>query len=96
MKVRYTLRNRQVLRHCIDHPGRGKPYSIRSLAETAGVNRSTIGHLASGERDDVDMDDAHSIAEALGVAVLILFMPPASPNPIETTMNHSPAKEIAA
>jgi hypothetical protein len=79
----------------MDHPGRGTPFSIRSLAKESCVNRSTIGHLLTGERDDIEMDDAHAVTEALGVAVLVLFMPPSSPNPIESTADPYALKEIA-
>lgn len=72
----------------MDHPGRGKPYSIRELAETVGLpHHALIGHLLTGERKDCDMDVAHSIAEAVGVAVLVLFAPPATPNRSASTLN---------
>jgi DNA-binding XRE family transcriptional regulator len=71
----------------MDHPGRGVPYSVRTLAQAAGVSRSLIGHLLTGERDDCDMKGAHAIAEVVGVAVLVLFAPPASPNLADPDMN---------
>ncbi|MFF7308104.1 helix-turn-helix domain-containing protein [Streptomyces sp. NPDC008137] len=60
-------------------PGRGVPYTVRSLAEASGVSRSQVGHLVSGKRRSLDVNEAHAVAEALGVAVLVLFMPPSSP-----------------
>ncbi|MEU3613411.1 helix-turn-helix transcriptional regulator [Streptomyces sp. NPDC006872] len=60
-------------------PGRGKPYTVRDLAEASGVSRSQVGRLHSGDLDHLDVIDAHAIAEALGVGVLVLFMPPSSP-----------------
>lgn len=81
MKPRYALRRADVLRYCMEHPGRGAPYSVRSLAKAAGVSRALVGHLLTGEREDASADDAHAISEAVGVAVLVLFAPPASPNP---------------
>lgn len=79
-RIRYTLRNRELLRQLMDHPGRGTPYTVRSLAEASGCSRGRIGHLLSGEQDSTYMDEAHAIAEAVGVAILVLFAPPVSPN----------------
>jgi transcriptional regulator with XRE-family HTH domain len=63
----------------MESPGRGVPYSVRDLADATGVSRSQIGRLLTGELDNLDVNDAHAVAEALGVAVLVLFMPPTSP-----------------
>lgn len=78
--MRYTLRSREWLQFAMKHPGRGAPYTVRSLAEAVGLSHhSLIGHLLSGERKDCSAELAHGIAEAVGVAVLTLFVPPASP-----------------
>jgi hypothetical protein len=80
LNVRYDLRDPNTLRSVMEHPGRGTPYSIRELAETVGLKgHALIGHLLTGERKDCDVAIAHAIAEAVGVAVLVLFAPPASP-----------------
>lgn len=85
MSVRYALRDPKILRHAMDHPGRGTSYSIRELAKAAGLtHHALIGHLLTGERRDCDVATAHAIAEAVGVAVLVLFAPPASPNANES------------
>lgn len=64
----------------MDHPGRGTPYTIRELAQTVGLpHHALIGHLLTGERDDCDYETARRIARAVGVAILVLFAPPASP-----------------
>lgn len=81
MGVRYDLRDKKILRWVMDHPGRGAPYTTRSLGDAIGRHHSLIGHLLTGERHDCDAVDAHAISEAVGVAVLVLFAPPASPNP---------------
>ncbi|MEU9470502.1 helix-turn-helix transcriptional regulator [Streptomyces avermitilis] len=60
-------------------PGRGVPYTVRDLADVSGVSRSQIGRLLTGDLTNLDVNDAHAVAEALGVAVLVLFMPPTSP-----------------
>lgn len=85
MRVLYRLRDRAILRFVMEHPGRGSPYSIRALADAANVPRATVGHLLQGRTESCEMEAAHTIAEALGVAVLVLFAPPASPNQTETT-----------
>lgn len=63
----------------MEHPGRGAPYTIRALADATGISRSQVGRLASGDLPDLPVNEAHQISEALGVAVLVLFMPPSSP-----------------
>jgi hypothetical protein len=79
-RVRYTLRDRDLLRRIMEHPGTGVPLSIRGLARAAECPHATIGHLLSGEQTTASMRHAHAIAEAVGVAVLVLFAPPSSPN----------------
>lgn len=51
------------------------PYSVRTLAERVGVNRSTIGYLISGKRPVVTEAVAKGVAEALEVPVEELFVP---------------------
>lgn len=79
MSVRYTLRRLGLLKEIMEAPGRGAPYTVRELADASGVSRSQIGRLLTGDLTHLDVNDAHSVSEALGVAVLVLFMPPASP-----------------
>lgn len=95
MSVRYDLRNKQILRWVMDHPGRGVPYTTRSLGDRIGRHHSLIGHLLTGERHDCDADVAHAISEAVGVAVLVLFAPPASPNPNATATDQDRQSEGA-
>jgi hypothetical protein len=80
LRVRYTLRDREMLRKLMEHPGRGAPYSTRTVATAVGCHHSLIGRLLDGTQETCDVDTAHRIAEAVGVAVLVLFAPPASPN----------------
>lgn len=77
--MRYVLRDLETFKKIMECPGRGVPYTVRDLAEASGVSRSQIGRLLTGELDNLDVNDAHSLAEAVGVAVLVLFMPPSSP-----------------
>lgn len=84
MRVRYLLRDPKILKWVMDHPGRGAPYSTRTLADAAGTfHHSLVGRLLNGAQETVEMDDAHSMSEALGVAVLVLFAPPSSPKPTD-------------
>lgn len=92
MSARYSLRDPKILRWVMDHPGRGTPYSIRQLAEAIGLSHhALIGHLLTGERSDCSTETAHRIAEALGVAVLVLFAPSASPETNESDRERNQA-----
>lgn len=76
--MRYVLRDVETFRKIMEHPGRGESYSIRELASTAQVTKSKIERLVRGDLDWLDVNEAHRVVEALGVTVLVLFMPPAS------------------
>lgn len=80
MRVRYALRDPSLLAQIMEHPGRGVPYSTRTLAKACGFHHSLVHKLLAGQQETVDMIHAHAIAEHLGVAVLVLFAPPASPD----------------
>lgn len=77
--MRYVLRDLETFKKIMECPGRGVPYTVRDLAKASGVSRSQIGRLLTGDLTNLDVNDAHAVAEALGVAVLVLFVPPASP-----------------
>lgn len=77
----------------MEHPGRGKPFSIRALAAASGVNRNTVEKLAKGTQKSADVNDAHSLVEALGVGVLVLFMPPSSPNLDDSSLESPPVEK---
>lgn len=77
--MRYVLRDLETFKKIMECPGRGVPYTVRSLAEVSGVSRSQIGRILTAELNHLDVMEAHAVAEALGVAVLVLFMPPSSP-----------------
>jgi hypothetical protein len=76
--VRYVLRDLETFKKIMEHPGRGESYSIRDLAAAAQVGKSKIERLVRGELDWLDVNEAHRVVEALGVTVLVLFMPPTS------------------
>lgn len=89
MGVRYDLKSKQILEWVMDNPGRGVPYTTRSLGKAIGRHHSLIGHLLTGERRNCDVGDAHAIARAVGVGVLVLFAPPASPETNETDLRQT-------
>ena len=80
MSRRYALRDRSILRWVMDHPGTGVAFSVRSLAQSAGCKVGVIGGLLTGRQKTAAMEDAHSISEAVGVALLVLFAPSPSPD----------------
>ena len=90
MSVRYRLRDLATFKKIMESPGRGVPYTVRDLADATGVSRSQIGRLLTGDLDNLDVNDAHAVAEALGVAVLVLFMPPSSPKQGHTDNETAP------
>jgi len=51
-----------------------RDYSVRSLADRTGLHRSTIGHLRSGFRRNINSRDAKKIAKALDCPVNALFV----------------------
>jgi hypothetical protein len=73
----------------MDHPGRGAPYSVRTLAGASGCSPGLIGSLLTGRQKTADVVDAHSLRESLGVAVLVLFAPPPSPQRDEAATDMS-------
>jgi hypothetical protein len=62
------------------YPGRGQAFSVRTLADESGVSPALIGKLLTGEQDNVDIDDAIALVEAVGSAINPLFAPPSSLN----------------
>lgn len=93
MSRRYTLRDPEKFRWVMQHPGRGAPYSVRTLAEASGCKPGLVQKLANGKQPSADVDDAHSLVEALGVAVLVLFAPPLTPNCVIATTKDDPEEE---
>lgn len=91
--ARYTLKDPDLFRRVMASPGTGKPYSVRTLAKASGCSPALIQKLASGKQDNADMDDAHALVEALGVAILVLFTPPVTPNCVTVTTDDDPQEE---
>ena len=62
-----------VITHVIEHPARGRRWSLRELADVIGCGHAFLGHLKSGVRDTVSIDLARRLAEAVGCEVSVLF-----------------------
>jgi transcriptional regulator with XRE-family HTH domain len=77
----------------MEFPGRGKPYSVRTLAEESGVSQGVIDKLLTGRQSNADVDDATALAETVGSAIFPLFAPPSSPDPNRTSRTPTPASE---
>lgn len=85
---RWTLKNREWFKWVMKNPGTGVPYSLDSLAKASGCGRGLIEKLANGSQKTADVDDALALAEAVGVTILTLFAPPATPNQVTPTTEH--------
>lgn len=90
---RWTLKNHEWFKWVMKNPGTGIPYSLDTLAEASGCGRGLIEKLANGTQKTADVDDALSLVEALGVSVLNLFAPPATPNQVIPTTDLNQQKE---
>lgn len=77
----------------MEYPGRGKPFSIRSLAEESGVSQGVIDKLLTGRQPTADVDDATALSEAVGSAIFPLFAPPSSPQLKRTSQPPTPTSE---
>lgn len=77
---RYRLEDPDLLRRLMRRTGSGAPMSVRDLAAAIDGHRSksTIGNLVSGMEAYCTPELAHRVAEAIGVNVLILFVPEVS------------------
>lgn len=73
MSNRVPLHAPETLRWIMQHPKRGTPYTVRSLADAARCKPATIGHLLVGRQLRTDETTAHRIAEALGCETSALF-----------------------
>lgn len=78
MPTRVPLHDPATLRWIMKHPGRGTPFSVRTLAAAARCNPATIGHLLSGRYRRTSEDTARRITEALGCELAAVFVPSSS------------------
>ncbi|MFF5186429.1 helix-turn-helix domain-containing protein [Streptomyces sp. NPDC000345] len=70
----YAVASSARLKTLMERTGTGEQISSRELAAEAGVAHGTIGNLMSGHQRVVPEDKAKSIADALGVKLLVLFV----------------------
>lgn len=73
--LRYKLISITLLELLMERTGTGASVSIRELAERAAVPHGTIGNLLTGEQEGVLPEAAERIAAAIGVDLLILWVP---------------------
>lgn len=73
--LRYKLVSIKLLELLMERTGTGASVSIRELAELARVPHGTIGNLLTGEQEGVLTDAAERIAAAIGVDLLVLWIP---------------------
>ena len=64
-----------LLRTLMRRTGTGARITIRTLATRTGLAVGTIGALLSGAQKDLAEDKARRIARAIGVDLLVLFIP---------------------
>ncbi|MEV8048266.1 helix-turn-helix transcriptional regulator [Streptomyces griseoluteus] len=63
------------LKMLMERTGTGESITSRALAEAAGVAHGTVGALMAGTQRAVPEDKAKSICAAIGVDLLVLFIP---------------------
>lgn len=71
----YAVVSGDRLKMLMERTGTGESITSRELATAAGVAAGTIGALMSGAQQSVPEDKAKAIAAALGVDLLVLFIP---------------------
>ncbi|MFE0651399.1 XRE family transcriptional regulator [Streptomyces sp. NPDC059534] len=71
----HRLVDPELLRLLMQRTGTGARVTIRQLGAAAGVPHGTIGNLLAGLQESVAGESAYAIAAALGVDVLVLWIP---------------------
>lgn len=71
----YAVDSSDRLKLLMERTSTGQPITSRGLASAAGVAHGTIGALMSGTQRVVPEDKAKAITGALGVDLLVLFVP---------------------
>jgi hypothetical protein len=92
-RPRYTLKSAEAFKWFMENPWTGKPFTVRSLAETVNVSPGLIQKLASGTQDNADVLVAHALVRAFGCSILNLFAPPVTPNCVTATTEHDLTEE---
>jgi len=71
----YAVASSRRLKLLMERTGTGESITSRELAAAAGVAHGTIGALMSGAQQSVPEDKAKAIVAAIGVDLLVLFVP---------------------
>jgi transcriptional regulator with XRE-family HTH domain len=71
----YAVHSPNRLKTLMERTGTGESITSRELAAAAGVATGTIGALMSGTQRLVPEEKAKAVAAALGVDLLVLFIP---------------------
>jgi hypothetical protein len=71
----YAVHSGDRLKTLMERTGTGESISSRGLATAAGVAHGTVGALMAGTKRTVPEPSAKAIASALGVDLLVLFVP---------------------
>ncbi|MFD9781993.1 hypothetical protein ACFWZS_31365 [[Kitasatospora] papulosa] len=67
--------DRDLLARLMKRTGTGAKLTTRDLAKVAELPHGTVGALLSGEQRFLPRDKAQRIATAIGVDLLVLFVP---------------------
>ncbi|MER6956045.1 helix-turn-helix transcriptional regulator [Streptomyces sp. NPDC000618] len=73
--TKYAVHSADRLKLLMERTGTGQPITSRELATAAGVAHGTIGALMAGTQRVVPEPKAKAIAAALGIDLLVLFVP---------------------
>jgi hypothetical protein len=73
--TKYAVASSGRLKLLMERTGTGESITSRELAAAAGVAHGTVGALMSGAQQTVPEDKAKAIVAALGVDLLVLFIP---------------------
>jgi transcriptional regulator with XRE-family HTH domain len=71
----YAVASSDLLKLLMKRTGTGEALTSRELAEAVGVANGTIGGLMSGAQRLVSESKAKAIAAAIGVDLLVLWIP---------------------
>jgi transcriptional regulator with XRE-family HTH domain len=76
--LRSAVIDPSVIVHVMEHPARGKRWSVRELAPKLGCSVGTLSHMRTGARATIPAELAERFAEAVGVETAVLFVPASS------------------
>jgi transcriptional regulator with XRE-family HTH domain len=71
----YAVASPERLRMLMERTGTGEPVTSRQLAAATGISHGTIGALMAGTQHTVPEPKAKAIAAALGIDLLVLWVP---------------------